>query len=226
VKRSFILLFFISLSLLQACAQLQKLNTEEEAAYTKAITQRAEKIVAALALTDSAKFFKVRDIIANQYRNLNDIHTSRDAAIKTIKAKGREKELLEEQIKKTKEVAATSIAKLHTKYVADLSSLLTEKQVEQVKDGMTYGVVPITYKGYMEMLPNLTEKQKEQIRTWLVEAREIAMDAETSEKKHGWFGKYKGKINNYLSTAGYDMKKAGQDWEKRIKEKEQQAKTQ
>jgi hypothetical protein len=65
------------------------------------------------------------------------------------------------------------------------------------------------------MLPGLTEQQKAQILVWLTEAREHAMDAESSEKKHAWFGKYKGRINNYLSAAGYDMKKAGEDWQKR-----------
>ena len=34
-------------------------------------------------------------------------------------------------------------------------------------------------------------------------------------KKHAWFGKYKGRINNYLSAAGYDLKKEGEDWQKR-----------
>jgi hypothetical protein len=42
------------------------------------------------------------------------------------------------------------------------------------------------------------------------------MDAESSEKKHAWFGKYKGKINNYLSAEGYDMKKEGIAWKERI----------
>ena len=82
---------------------------------------------------------------------------------------------------------------------------------------MTYGVVPITYKGYQAMIPNLTDAQKKQIWVWLVEAREHAMDAESSEKKHGWFGKYKGRINNYLSAQGYDLRKEGDDWQKRIK---------
>ena len=44
------------------------------------------------------------------------------------------------------------------------------------------------------------------------------MDAESSNKKHEWFGKYKGRINNYLSAAGYNMKKEGEEWQKRIKE--------
>ncbi len=57
------------------------------------------------------------------------------------------------------------------------------------------------------MLPNLTEKQKARIMTWLVEAREHAMNGGTSEEKHAWFGKYKGRINNYLSSEGYDLKR-------------------
>jgi hypothetical protein len=80
---------------------------------------------------------------------------------------------------------------------------------------MTYGVLPITYKGYLEMLPELTASQKDQIMKWLVEAREHAMDAESSDKKHAWFGKYKGRINNYLAAAGYDLKKAGEEWTRR-----------
>ena len=42
------------------------------------------------------------------------------------------------------------------------------------------------------------------------------MDAGTSEEKHAIFGKYKGRINNYLSKAGYDMKQA----EKNLAEKQ------
>jgi hypothetical protein len=55
---------------------------------------------------------------------------------------------------------------------------------------------------------------------WLKEARELAMDGESSDKKHAIFGKYKGRINNYLSAQGYDMKKEGEEWQKRIKERE------
>ena len=86
-----------------------------------------------------------------------------------------------------------------------------------MKDGMTYGVVPITYTGYLEMIPGLTEDQKKQIMAYLLEAREHAMDAGSSEEKHAWFGKYKGKINNYLSAAGYDLKKASEEWQRRLK---------
>ena len=85
---------------------------------------------------------------------------------------------------------------------------------------MTYRVMPITYAAYQDMLLNLTAEQKEQIYAWLKEARELAMDEGSSDDKHKVFGKYKGRINNYLSGAGYDMKKEGEEWQKRIKEKE------
>jgi hypothetical protein len=58
-----------------------------------------------------------------------------------------------------------------------------------------------------------------QILAWLKEAREFAMDAENSNKKHGWFGKYKGRINNYLSKRGYDLVKEREGWYKRIEER-------
>jgi hypothetical protein len=69
------------------------------------------------------------------------------------------------------------------------------------------------------MIPRLTDVQKQQIYTWLTEARDHAMDAESSDKKHWWFGKYKGRINNYLAAAGYDLKKEGEEWEARKKAK-------
>jgi len=89
--------------------------------------------------------------------------------------------------------------------------------VECVNAGEIYVILPLTYKGFCDMSPGLKELQKKQIKVWLVEAREHAMDAGTSEEKHQWFGKYKGRINNYLSAAGYDMKKEGVEWQKRIK---------
>ena len=51
----------------------------------------------------------------------------------------------------------------------------------------------------------------------LIEAREIAIDAENSNKKHEAFGKYKGRINNYLAARGYDLTKEREAWYERIK---------
>ena len=45
----------------------------------------------------------------------------------------------------------------------------------------------------------------------------IVQDAENSNKKHAAFGKYKGRINNYLSKRGYDLVKERKAWYERIK---------
>ena len=191
-----------------------------EESYLKTINQRAEKIVTSLGINDSDKKEQVQSIIVAQYRNLNTIHTDRDMQVNAAKAQGDSKEATEALKQKIEETASARISVLHKAFLAALSSQLTPGQVTQVKDGMTYNVVNITYQGYLDMIPSLSEEQKKQIRIWLEEAREQAMDAESSEKKHGWFGKYKGRINNYLSAAGYDLKKEREAWQKRIKEKE------
>lgn len=214
-RKGFLLASALGVAL--ACSAQTSLR-QEDPAYTRTITQRSEKIVATLGLPDSAAFYRVRAVITSQYRNLNDIYTERDAQVKAVKADTTlDKTVAAQKIKIAGDTAFARTGRLHTLYLAALSKELNAQQVEKVKDGMTYGVLPITYKAYQDELPNLTDGQKAQLLAWLTEAREYAMDAESSEKKHAWFGKYKGRINNYLSAAGYDMKKAGEEWQKRLK---------
>jgi len=165
------------------------LTSYEDTTYTRIITERSGKIVATLGLSDSAAFFRVRTIVAGQYRALNAVYTERD-----------EKKIVQQDVD-------AKIATLHSAYLAKLATELTPEQIEKVKDGMTYGVVQVTYRAYQQQLPELTDQQKAYILAALIEAREHAMDAESAEKKHAWFGKYKGRINNYLSSQGISMKK-------------------
>lgn len=195
-----------------------QVDAGKEAEYTKTITLRAEKIVEPLGIPDAEKAVLVRDIVVAQYRKLNDIYTERDNRKKAAKAlKETNKSLAEEQIKNAENEVFAQLYILHFDYLSKLQLLLNPEQVDQIKDGMTYGVLPITYKGYCDMVLGLTEEQKLQMKIWLAEAREHAMDAGSSDEKHAWFGKYKGRINNYLSAAGFDMKKEGEEWQKRIK---------
>jgi Spy/CpxP family protein refolding chaperone len=190
-------------------------STEAEVAYTRAITQRAEKIVASLDVTDTNKATRIRDVIARQYRDLAKIHDARDAKIKLAKEKaGADKAAAAVAIQAIRDETKPSLDKLHGEFLARLASELSPAQVDQVKDGMTYGVLPLTYGVYLKMYPDLTDEQKTQIKLFLTEARELAMDGSTSDEKHAIFGKYKGKINNYLSKAGYDAKKGEQNLKK------------
>lgn len=218
------LLFFTFFSFTAVLAQNNAQVDSKESSYIKAIDGRAEKIVANLTIEDAAKAACVKNIVADQYRALNDIQTKRDAQIKVAKSADENKEAVSAKVKTYQDIANAEIEKLHKGFIESLSKKLDPQQVDKVKDGMTYNVVDITYKGYLAMIPALTDKQKEQIKDWLIEAREHAMDAESSEKKHAWFGKYKGRINNYLSAQGYDLKKEGEDWEMRRKAAERSVK--
>jgi hypothetical protein len=184
---------------------------DTEANYSRTVSDRTEKILTPLALQDSAKSNRVHGIIVRQYRGLREIHDARDEKIKAAKQPGASKEAVAAATKASQEEARTRLDVLHTNYVAKLSAELSPELIDKIKDGMTYGVVPQTYGVYLKMYPNLTDEQKRKVKDWLFEAREIAMDKGTSNDKHAVFGKYKGKINNYLSAAGYDAKQAEQN---------------
>jgi hypothetical protein len=188
-------------------------NTDDtEAAYTREITKRADKIVAPLGIGDESRMLRVRDLVANQYRGLRKIHDARDATIDSARKDRSNADVKsDERINAARDAANLKLSDAHRRFVARLSVELDAEQIEKVKDGMTYGVVPITYKRYLELLPDLNGEQKREILAALVEAREYAMDAGSSEEKHAVFNKYKGRINNYLSAAGYDLKRAEKD---------------
>lgn len=213
------LIGFFSL-ILSTSLLAQNTTEQQQAAYNKVITERATKIVNTLSITDSDKYQKVVAEISNQYFQLNTIQEQNKIATDAIKAQALTKEATAEAMKKKEDEKALHLTQLHAVFIAHLKELLTNDQLELVKDGMTYRVLPITWAAYLDMLPTLTTEQKDKMYNWLKEARELAMDGESSDKKHAIFGKYKGRINNYLSAQGYDMKKEGEEWQKRIKERE------
>lgn len=194
-------LFATILSLLSITASAQvALKTEgQDPQYVETIKGRAQKIVDGLQLTDAQKAENVRNIIANRYFLLNDIHAKYD--------------------KKTQEDALyAELYKHHFELASALALYLNEEQIDAVKDGMTYGRLKRDYNAQLEMIPTLKEEEKAQILVWLREAREYAIDAADSKGKHFWFDKYRGRTNNWLSSRGYDLKREREAWQKRIDE--------
>lgn len=186
-----------------------------DAKYVETIIQRSTKVTDALKITGTARGKEVLNIVANRYFKLNDIYTERDsikAVAKTLT--GNEKKQKMEYAEMLKD---QKLYKSHFGFIADLSVYLSEKEVETVKDVLTYNVVNVTYKAQCDMIPSLKLEEKVQILAWLKEAREYAMDAESSKKKHEAFGKYKGRINNWLSKRGYNLTKEREEWAKRVK---------
>ena len=193
----------ISLFTIAANAQVALKTEGQEPQYVETIKGRAQKIVDGLNLGDANKEENVRNIIANRYFLLNDIHAKYD--------------------KKTQEDALNAeLYKHHFELQSALALYLNEEQIDAVKDGMTYGRLKRDYNAQLEMIPSLTDEEKAQILIWLREAREYAMDAADSKGKHFWFDKYRGRTNNWLSARGYDLKKERDAWMKRTEEAKKQ----
>lgn len=204
-----------------ACAQEVKLDsTGEDPAYVHTIVARSQKIVDKLDLKDSKKVANVLNIVANRYFLLNKIHNTCNNKLKYAKdsLKGNDKAQYMLQAQNERDAA---LYKHHFEFAANLANYLTDSQIEAIKDGMTYGVVKVTYDAQLDMIPTLKPDEKLQILNWLKEAREFAMDAGDSKSKHAWFGKYKGRINNWLAGRGYDLTKEREAWYKRIEAKKQ-----
>ena len=185
--------------------------------YVESIVNRSQKIVDKLGLTDAKVAEDVCNVIANRYFELNDIYEIRDAKVKAVKESGLTGDAKNEALKAAENEKDAALYRSHFAFPASLSLFLNEEQIEAVKDGITYGVVKVTYEATLDMIPSLKEEEKVQIYAWLVEAREFAMDAENSNKKHAAFGKYKGRINNYLAKRGYNLTKEREEWAKRVK---------
>lgn len=190
---------FLSLLTLTANAQLVPLDYEgRDSAYVENIKGRAQKIVDGLQLTDQKQARAVRNIIANRYFLLNDIHAKYD--------------------KTQQDALQAELYKHHFELVSALSVYLSDEQIDAVKDGMTFGRLKRDYQATQDMIPTLSDFEKQQILIWLKEAREFALDAADSKGKHFWFDKYRGRTNNWLSARGYDLKKERDAWMKRIEE--------
>lgn len=185
----------VALLALSLHAQVALDSVGRDAGYVKTIIGRSQKIVDGLKLEDFEARNNVLNIISNRYFLINDLEA---------KNKPNSTELNAE------------LYKHHFEFSAQLANYLNDSQIESVKDGLTYGVVPKTYQAHIEMIPSLKENEKLQILNWLKEAREFAIDAGDSKSKHAWFGKYKGRINNWLAKCGYDLKAEREAWYKRI----------
>lgn len=214
--RRFLAIFVSLLTMGAANAQTILLDQNgRDSEYVNNILGRAKKVTDALNITGTDKGEQVKNIVANRYFKLNDIYAERDSLKKAASTlAGEQKKEAQEKAESQKDA---KLYRTHFGFIADLSMFLDDAQIETVKDVMTYNVVKVTYEAQCDMIPTLKEEEKVQILSWLKEAREYAIDAESSKKKHETFGKYKGRINNYLSKRGYNLQKEREAWAERVK---------
>lgn len=179
--------------------------------YEQVISGRAEKIVSTLDRLDDDVRGRVRAALLDFYRGTHAWHEAHGPRRKELRA------AQDDASKRELAALEGELAEIRDTFVSRLSSDLSPAEVEQVKDGLTYGVLHVTERAYHEMIERLTDDEKARIRAWLVEARDLAIAEGSSEAKHAVFGKYKGRINNYLSQQGYDLKQEERGWQERRK---------
>ncbi len=193
-------------------ADMDQVNPE----YIKVLEGRTAKFLKPLELGD--KFDEVQGIVIEQYCNLSAIHDTcgvKKKSVRTLDISNEEKDQLIFDYENERDA---HLYIRHNHFIAQLLGAgLTYEQVDEIKNGMTYGVFPNTYKSFLDMLLDLTDEQKQFIWSALYEARERAMDQSESDDKHKMFGKYKGRINNYLSKQGYDLNAESKAWHERMR---------
>ncbi len=181
--------------------------------YVETIVKRAQKATDELGITYTLEGRNVLHIVSNRYFQLNDIYAERDS----LKEAWGKQMGSKDGRQRAEERCDSRLYRTHFDLEAALKMYLSDEQIEKVKDVMTFNVVKVTYEAQCDMIPTLKDEEKRQIMAWLKEARELAIDAESSKKKHEVFGKYKGRINNYLARQGYDLTREREAWYERVK---------
>jgi ElaB/YqjD/DUF883 family membrane-anchored ribosome-binding protein len=179
--------------------------------YEQVIAGRADKILATLDGVKPDARSRVRDVLLDFSRSLSAWHDAHGARRKELRSQA------DDASKADLAALDDQLAALRLRFVERLSADLTPEQVAAVKDGLTYNVLHVTERAYHEMIETLSDEQKAKIHEWLVEARELAIGEGSSESKHAVFGKFKGRINNFLSQQGYDLKQEERGWQARRK---------
>lgn len=176
-----------------------------------AITQ-SNKVVEALQLQDKAKEESVRNLVAYQYQKIEDLNKEWKNHLKKIDSLSNDKD---EEVSKAWGKHKAALDKQRDIYLAKLKLWLADNQIEVIKDEMTAYGLDKEYRRFQELLPQLSLEHKAKVYQYLLEARENALNVLSSKEKNQWFIKYRGRANNYLSTQGYDLRKATEELEKK-----------
>lgn len=206
---SLLILFVFSVAVSASDSKLNTRNLPADAV-TEAL-QNAAKVLDKLSLTNDSIRKNIQTVIANRYLELREIHHNYDERNKVIEATSLSKEKKAEELERSYYQYNSDLYRSRFDYVAWLHFYLNQEQVEMVKDAMTYNLFHVRYDDFLDLLPNLKEAEKNRVYHWLIEAREFSMDFETARKMRQMFTKYRGRINNYLASRGYDLRKATEE---------------
>lgn len=205
-------LLLFALSITQPSISQTSTSAEMTATKDDSHKTRAAEIVSKLNIKDEDKHSQTQSLLTNHFKELETIFDNRKKEMQNAETAGN-KELADSRARTAWDAANGKLNKLYAAFLGKLSILLTPDQTEKLKDLMTENGLQREYNHYLALLPNLLEQQKIQVTAYLKEARENAMNAATAQNRAEWFIKFRGRANNYLAAAGYDLRKATEELE-------------
>ena len=206
----------ISLSPLQAAENIATKDTQKvvanDQATQKHIGAKADHLLAAIKLDDSAKATRVKAIISEWLVTMWNWHQQNDTQLDQLwsdwgKARSASPndefpgEIVEHKIM---DVYA-SLKPAYDSFTNKLATELTPEQIDNIKDtwsrkpGMTR-----TYKAYLQIIPDLTEAQKQVVHDQLLGAREDAMLTDSDREIVNIYKCHKLKVQAYIGKLEWD----------------------
>ncbi len=156
-------------------------------AHATVAEKRASGIMATLKLADTGQAARVKQHIVN--------------FMLTTKAAYEGKTPL------TGDALQQALVKARTELYAALNAeKLTADQQVIIKNGLSANHYKINYDAFLNLIPKLTDEEKIYIHKQLITAFDDAVILNEGEAKGQVFHKVRGRINNYLSKRGYDLK--------------------
>jgi hypothetical protein len=187
--------------------------------------QRADHIMSVLNIRDAQKSARVKQVLTQHLDTLNKILDERKADMNAATAQAAGNKDMADLLGTAAWNKTTSkLNKLHPRFLGTISKELTLEQVEKVKDAMTENGLSREYNNFLAMFPKMNDVQKAQVKAYLLEARENAMVADSENARKEWFIKFRGRANNFLDAAGFDLRAATDAMQKQKEEKLKTAK--
>jgi hypothetical protein len=180
----------------------------DAASYRQTIQTRAEKIAAQLGLPNPESSARVSGLIARQYLDLQQAQAARDARLASIRSVQQDPTAAAALIGEARRETEAAVAALHSAFLARLAGELSAGQIDRVKDRHDLRCSAPHLSGLSGNAPEPQRRPKGADPGLAHRGKGAGHGRVHREREHAWFGKYKGRINNYLAEAGFNLKQA------------------
>lgn len=170
----------------------------EDQAMVPVADKRAQGIMDSLKLTDKDQAARVKRYIVNFILTLKNLHEGKNPP--------------------TGEAKKKALVKARDTLYAGLDAeKLSDEQKLVVKNGLSANHYRINTDAFRNLVPTLTDEEKLYIDTQFAEVCDEAVLLNSGSAKGELFVHRRGRINNYLSKRGYDLKKLSQERNERMR---------